>query len=331
MFDRGKEEFTVPRKLILDMDAGIGDALALVLALSDPELDVLATTAVAGCVPAREATRNLQGIIEQIDPPKWPRVGAASAISTERNSLSATETNDLQLLNGPTGMGDWEFPVAELHHRHESPKLLTDLIRADPNSITILTLGPLTNIASACERAADFLTVVGRIVCLGGAIAVGGDVTAAAEFNMFADADAARSVLLSPATKTLVPLDISRKVILTFEHLNRLPGPHDSRVGAFLHRILPYSFRAHHQYLGVEGIPLREVVAVASISRPELFQTELMAIDVETRGELTRGATVFDRRGIRRWQTNIEVVTEVDSQGVLDYLFDVLHAAKDSA
>jgi len=141
---------------------------------------------------------------------------------------------------------------------------------------------------------------------------------------MYADPEAARAVLLSPATKTLVPLDVSRRVVLTFEHLNRFPAADRSRVGDFLHRLIPYAFRAHHQYLGVEGFPLHEVVALASITRPSLFRSEMMALNIETEGELTRGMTVFDRRRIPQWQRNIEVITDVDVQGVLDYVFETL-------
>jgi inosine-uridine nucleoside N-ribohydrolase len=90
---------------------------------------------------------------------------------------------------------------------------------------------------------------------------------------------------------------------------------------------LPYAFRAHHQYLGLEGVALNELVALASISQPRLFESEAMAVDVETSGEPTRGMTVFDRRGIPNWQTNIDVITDVDAQGVLDYFARVFRSA----
>jgi len=314
----------VPRKLIIDVDPGIGDALAIVTALLDPELDVTALTAVAGRVTARDATRNLQAVVEQLDPPKWPRIGAASQRHSNREMLPGDDLKDLELVNGPTGLGDWEFPVAELHHRHESAKLMTDQVKAEPNTLTVLTLGPLTNVAAASERQPEFLDQVVRLVCLGGSVSAGGDITPAAEFNVFIDPESAHAVLLSPATKTLVPLDVSRRVVLTLETLKRLPSQH-TRAGGFLQQLLSYSFRAHHQYLGVEGIPLPEIVALAAISRPQLFRTEMMTIDVEVRGHLTQGMTVFDRRPSRVRTANIEVVTDVDAQGVLDYLVECLH------
>lgn len=311
------------RKIIIDLDAGIGDAFAAVLALLDPALDVVALTATAGCVSGPIATDNLQAIIEQIDPPKWPRLGSASEGTSPEHPANLAVA-DFGILNGPLGLGDCEFRVADLHHRHASSKLLADLVRTSPHEITILALGPLTNIAAACERMPEFLNLVEEVVCLGGSLCEGGDITAAAEFNMYLDPEAARTVFRSSESKTIVPLDVTSKVILTFEHFNRI-AESNCCAGKFLAKLLPFSFRAHHQFLGMEGVLLREVTALAAISRPALFHTERMAVDIETRGELTRGATVFDRRRlVPQAPSNVSVATEVDAQGVLDYVMEVL-------
>lgn len=309
----------MPRKIIIDVDPGIGGALAIITALRDPTLDVLAVTATSGCVSADVATRNLQAIIEQIDPSKWPRLGAASEF---RGSMSAEVSAAIERrarLHGRSGLGDRGFEVADLHHRHESAKLLTDLVRAEPNELTLLTLGPLTNVAVACERSPDFLSKLGSLVCLGGSVTAGGDANAAAEFNIFYDPQSAREILRSSATKTIVPLDVSNKAVLTFEEFNRLNRSEADQPVDLPHELMSFYLRAHHEQLGLEGIPLREVVALATISRPRLFASESMAVDIETRGELTRGMTVFDRRATEQWQTNIDVVREIDARGVLDY------------
>src|SRR5262245_16751761 len=102
---------------MIDLDPGIGDAVAAVLAMLDPEIDLLALTATAGCVTGKVATRNLHGILAQVDPPKWPRIGAAEAVPAARRPLLGKE---LEELNGPTGLGDLEIVAPELHHRHES-------------------------------------------------------------------------------------------------------------------------------------------------------------------------------------------------------------------
>jgi inosine-uridine nucleoside N-ribohydrolase len=185
----------------------------------------------------------------------------------------------------------------------------------------------LTNAAIAAERAPEFLSSLIGLVCLGGAVGVGGDATAAAEFNIHCNPQAARDVLLSPATKTLVPLDVSNRVTLTLEQLSGCLK-RSTRTGELLHRLLPYAFRAQHQFLGVEALPVRELVAVAAVSRPQLFKSQRMVVDVETRGELTRGVTVVDRRRYPELQPNIDVLTDVDVQGVLDYLDECLRTAE---
>lgn len=309
----------MPQKIIIDADPGIGDALAIAVALVDPQIDVLAITATGGRVSGRQATRNILGILEELDPPKRPRVGSSEAPSRETGvSVGSTVVTTVDL-NGPTGMGECRFRAAEPHHPHESAKLMIELARNHPNQVTLLTLGPLTNVQVASERAPEFLGLLNGLVCQGGAIAVGGDVTAVAEFNIHGNDEAARSVLRSPATKTLVPLDVSREAVLTFEQFTRLQGDSQTPLMQLFERLLPFSFRAHHQHLGLEGVRLHELVALAAVSQPRLFETESLAIDVETQGELTRGMTVMDRRGTPQWQTNIDATTSVDAQGVLDY------------
>ncbi len=314
-------------KIIIDTDPGIGDAIALAIALLDPEIDVLAVTATSGCVSGAGATLNIQAIIEHLDPAKWPRIGCSDGPIGSFGTEVGNEHVTLGDLNGHSGLGDWEFRVADLHHRHESAKLMIDIARAEPNEVTLLTLGPLTNLELACERAPDFLQLLNGIVVFGGAVSCGGDVTAAAEFNMYGNPEAARTVLSHPATKTLVPLDVSQQVVLTFEQFDRVNPGEDSLTGQLLNHLLPFAFRAHHQFLGLEGVALNELAALATISQPRLFESESMAVDVETSGELTRGMTVFDRRGIPNWQTNIDVITDVDAQGVLDYLTRILRLA----
>lgn len=309
------------RKLIIDLDPGIGDAVAAVLAMLDPAIDLLALTATTGAVSGKVATRNLHGIVAQIDPPKWPRIGSSDAPQT----IGKRPVPGLPLdwLNGPTGLGDLEIVAPELHHRHESSKVLIDIVRGHPHEVTLLTLGPLGNIAAACERAPDFLSLLGGLVCLGGSISVGGDVTAAAEANMYLNPEAAHAILASPEAKTLVPLDTTNAAVITYENYDRI-SVGNSRAASFFKQLLPYYFRAHHQFLGMEGIWLREVVGLAAAVRPDLFRMQAFQVDVELEGELTRGMTVFERRPHRATKSNAAVALDVDTQGVVDYFTQVL-------
>lgn len=309
---------SLTRKLAIDADPGIGDALAISLSLYDPAFEVLCLTAVAGRVSGTQATRNILAILAHLDPPRWPRLGFSEdpAPPPPDNLLGPTS----EQLNGLTGIGELPIPDAVRHQHHDSAKVLIEAVKAHPYEVTVLTLGPLTNIARAQEMYPHFLEQVKEIVCLGGSVAVGGDVTAAAEFNMHADPESAQKVLSSPVTRTMVPLDASRKVVLSFEQYDRLRFNRLTRLGRFLDQTIPFALRSHRQYLGHEGITLDDVVALAAVLESRWFSRETYALDVELSGEITRGATVFDRRYEARWRANVDVIMDVDPQGVLDFV-----------
>lgn len=310
--------------LVIDADPGIGDAVAIAVALADPNVDVVGLTAVGGCVSGLQAGRNLQALIEALDPPKRPRIGTSElpACRTPEDG-----SHPLTLLNGPHGLGDWEPGTADLHHQRDATKLLSELSRTYPHELVVLSLGPLTNIALTVERDPGFLDRLLGLYCLGGAIEVAGDVTPVAEYNIYANPASARSVLRSPASKTLVPLDVSRKTTLTFEQLDRLTETAEHDTGKVLKSLLSFSLRSHHQHGGLESLWLQELTALAAITQPQLFQRSNLAVDVEVEGHLTRGMTVFDRRSRPVWRPNLEVVSDVDSQGVLDYLMSMFRQA----
>ncbi len=299
----------MPKKVILDLDPGIDDALALCMALFDPGLDVIAVTAVAGNVSPQVATRNVQALIEQLDPPKWPRLGVASYAD---NGLPV----DGRHLHGIDGLGGVRLDVAELRTRHPSEKIICDEVRANPEEVTIVALGPLTNIARAFQRDPELPSLVGRLAISGGAVAVPGNITPAAEFNFYCDPESARAVVRSLCTKTLVPLDVTNRVVLSYDFLNQLPSE-TTKVGALLHQILPPAFRAYRQQFGLEGIHVHDSVTLMAVAHPELFTTREMAGDVETRGDLTMGATVFDRRRVPAWRYNLEVAMEMQKDDVI--------------
>lgn len=310
----------MPQKLIIDADPGIGDAIAIALAILDPEIELLAVTATAGCVSGRQATHNIQAIIDEMDPSKRPRIGGChDETATAELTFAGTDIR-WNRINGPRGLGDWDPDVAELHSARDSAKLLIDLVKEYPNEITLLTLGPLTNIEMAAERSRDFLPSLHELVCFGGSVGVGGNVTAAAEFNIYINPVAARTVLRSLVTKTLVPLDVTSQVTMTVRQHERFLASLNPPVRELFAQWLPHLIRANHEVFGVEGLSLHEVVALMAAIRPGLVERVPMAIDIEISGELTRGMTVFDRRGARQWQANIDVATSADGQGVLDYM-----------
>ncbi|MGE0536754.1 MAG: nucleoside hydrolase [Pirellulales bacterium] len=302
----------MPRKVILDVDPGIDDAVALALALFDPRLEVEAVTAVAGNVGPDRATRNVQAIVEQLDPPRLPRIGSAS-------EPDHGVTVDRRQLHGADGLANTNFEVAELHHVHPSDKLIADVIKTYPADVTVVCLGPLTNVARALRRMPDLPEQIDSLLIMGGTLGCAGNVTAAADFNMYFDPESAREVFRTPCVKTLVPYDITSQVLLTYDLLDQLP-PEVTRVGRLLRRILPHAYRAHHQILGFEGVHVHDAVALMALTDPELFSATPMYGDIETRGELTMGATIFDRRRNSEARPNLNLVTECDATAIRERL-----------
>jgi purine nucleosidase len=311
--------------VILDVDPGVDDAVAICWALFNPGLEVVAVTAVGGnCAPA-QATRNVQAVIEALDPPRWPRLGAAS--EPEPNIGLPPQGRGLY---GPDGLGGVELPLAERQRMLPSEKIICDQIRAAPDAVTIIALGPLTNIARAFQRDPELPALVGRVVIAGGAVAGPGNITPAAEFNISCDPPAAQAVFRSAAAKTLIPLDVTNRVVLSFNLYDKLPDE-TTRVGGFLRRILPAAFRCYRQQLGVEGIHVHDTIALMAVVYPELFVTQEMAGDVETMGELTAGMTVFDRRRIPAWRTNMEVAMDLQKDMVVEKIIHGLSRAAQRA
>ncbi len=293
------------RKVIIDCDPGIDDAVAICMALFDPRLDVLAITAAAGTVPASQATANLRGIINLLDPPRHPRIGVASP-------SDHAPVNDNTDLHGPDGLAGCHFAESDRQQRHPSEKVIGELLRLHPGQVTIVACGPLTNIARAFNRDPGLTELVDKLVISGGTYIDAGNVTPAAEANMHFDPLSAREVFRSATTKSLVPLDVTEKVTFDVGLLDAIPKKF-TRAGDLLHRILPFAFRAAHERLGRESITLYDPTALLAVLEPDLFKWREMAGDVEVQGELTRGATIFDRRHRQHWQFNMEVAIEVDA------------------
>lgn len=306
------------RKVILDVDPGIDDAVAVAMALFDPRLDVLAITAAGGAVSAAQATANVQAIVTLLDPPRLPRLGTAPA--------DAGPFEVPWNLHGGDGLGGLDLPRVQLHGAHPSEKVIAETLRAHPREVTILALGPLTNLSRALRRDPALAEIVGDVVVCGGTVGGRGTVTAVADFNFHADPVAARHVVREPFPKTIVPIDTASAVALGFDLLDRLPDVF-SRVGRLVRHILPQAFRAQRQLLGSESACLPEVVSLVAATNPELFERTDAVVDVETGGELTSGMLVVDRRQVRRGPANADILVGCDAVGVKDCILRAIAAA----
>jgi purine nucleosidase len=204
--------------------------------------------------------------------------------------------------------------------------VISELVHQYPNQVTLLCLGPLTNLARLQRRDPGVLPLINRVVISGGSVSYSGNAGPASERNMYFDPVSANEVFASPTTKSLVPLDVTEEVRFGVELLEQLPQ-RLTRAGSLLHRILPYAFRTAHEQLGRELIPLYDPTALMAVLEPELFTWENMAGRVETRGELTRGTTIFDRRLRREWPLNMEVAVGVDAVEVVEAIVRSLRYA----
>jgi inosine-uridine nucleoside N-ribohydrolase len=304
-------------KVILVTDPGIDGACAVTLALLDPELDVIGLAATAGNVSAEQATRNVQILIEQIDPPRWPRIG--TALATEYDT-------DGTRLHGPGGLGGVDFPCAQLHHPHPADKLLSDLVRPYPKEVAVILLGPATVFARALDRDPDLVALVERIIMVGGTWHEPGDASAVAEFHFYCDPPAARQVLRCGAPLTLLPLDVTHKALFAPADLLNLFG-RESPATRFLNKVVPHLIAPTASLYGVEGVYLQDVLGLVALRHRGAVSTRAVAADVETRGELTRGMTVIDVRWSATAKPNVELAVGVDMQAVRHYVQQALAEA----
>ena len=307
----------MPRRIIIDCDPGIDDSVALSMALYNKEFDVVAVTAVEGNVPAEMATINVQTVIEQLDPPRLPRIGAAT-------SNDNSDYRDACFIHGGDGLGEVGFVTVNHHQRHASEKIICDEVRAAPGEIDIVCLGPLTNVARAIQRDPHFIENVGQIVMMGGSFNGIGNITQTAEFNIHCDPESAREVFHAPVKKTLIPLDITSQVQFSLSLIGSLP-PESNVIGRFLHQVVPYLFRSYHQQLGLETIQIHDAIALLQLLEPDLFELESRTADVEIKGELTRGMTIFEKRRGRNAPHNLEVARVVDVSAARQAVFRYLN------
>src|SRR5262249_33273276 len=252
-----------------------------------------------------------------IDPRRWPRIGAALAVEYDQ---------DGKRLHGPGGLGGVTFPCARLHHPHSSDKLLIDLVRQYPKEVAVVVLGPLTVLARAIDRDPELPGLVQRLVCVGGTWHEPGNASAVAEFHFYCDPPAARQVLRCGAHLTLIPLDVTRKIVLAPSDLLEMPAP-ESRTCKFLRQIVPFGIGATSNLYGIEGFHLKDVMGIMALALPGALSTRSMPVDVETRGELTRGMSVVDSRPIPTSSPNIDLAVGVDAAAVHEYINRMLRLA----
>jgi inosine-uridine nucleoside N-ribohydrolase len=276
--------------VIIDTDVGIDDALALFLALSSPEVEVEAITTVNGNVPVETATHNVLALLELTRRTDIP-VARGCDRPLVRQSIDARH------VHGDNGLGNVVLDDPQIISvSQHAVDLLIEKIMAERNKITLVCIGPLTNVALAVRREPRIADYVYEVVIMGGALRVPGNVTSAAEYNIYADPHAAHMVLHAGWPIRLVSLDVTNVTLLTPEQIARL---RDSRVTKLIKRMTDYYFHSSAALDNANGFPMHDPLCVGAVVRPELITWEPAYVDVELAGTLTLGATVaqFEAHG----------------------------------
>ena len=304
-------------RIIIDTDPGQDDAVAILLALASPELEVLGITAVAGNVPLALTQRNARIVCELAGRPDLP-VFAGCDRPMARDLVTAEH------VHGKTGLdgADLPEPTMPLRDAH-AVDFIVETLRAEPaGSVTLCLLGPLTNVATALARAPDIAGRIERIVLMGGAYFEVGNVTPAAEFNVYVDPEAARDVLGCGAPVTIVPLDCTHRALTTRARNEAFRGA--GRVGEVVAGWTGFFERFDREKYGSEGAPLHDPCVVAWLLRPDFFTGRHVNVEVEVGSPLTRGMTVADWWGVTDRAPNATFLGGVDADGFFALLTERL-------
>jgi inosine-uridine nucleoside N-ribohydrolase len=299
--------------ILLDCDPGHDDAIALLLALASPELELLGVTTVAGNQTLEKTTANAIRVLEFAGRGEIP-VAAGADRPLVREPVVASNVHGETGLDGPDLPPPQSSPVQQ-----HAVDFLADKIRAEHGAVTLVPTGPLTNVALLLALHPDARPE--RIVLMGGAIAEG-NVTPAAEFNIWCDPEAAARVFASGIDVTMIGLDITHKALFTAAHVERLEG----RVGQMVSELLRFYGEFHRKVYSFDGSPIHDAVAVAQVMRPDLIEIQHLNTEIDIESELCRGRTVVDvwRRSGREPNSNVGV--DIDGEGFLGLLIERLNS-----
>ena len=305
-------------RIIIDTDPGQDDALAILLALASPEIELLGITAVAGNVPLPLTARNARLVCELAGRPDVP-VFAGCDRPMKRPLVTAEH------VHGKTGLdgADLPDPAMPLQPVHAVDFLIRTLREQVAGSVTLVPIGPLTNIATALQRAPDIAPRVARIVMMGGAYFEVGNITPAAEFNIHVDPEAAEIVFSSGIPITVVPLDATHQAITTRSRVDAFRAL-GTATGRAVAGWLDFFERFDVEKYGAEGGPLHDPCTIAWLLRPGLFAGREINVEIETEGRFTAGMTVADWWGVTDRAPNALFLRDVDADGFFSLLTERL-------
>jgi inosine-uridine nucleoside N-ribohydrolase len=299
--------------IILDCDPGHDDAIALLLALASLEVDLLGVTTVHGNQTLEKTTANALKVLEFVGRPDVP-VAAGAGRPLRREPYVAAYVHGESGLDGPS----LPAPRREAAAQH-AVDFIAETVTAAAEPVTLVPTGPLTNVALFLARYPEAAAGLARIVLMGGSIGEG-NVTPAAEFNIWADPEAADRVFSSGLDVTMIGLDVTHKALVGRTHQERLRR--SGRVGAMVAELLDFYGRFHRETYGWEGSPIHDAVALAHVFRPGLVDTVRTGVRVDCADGLGRGRTNADLRGRMGWEANAAVGVDIDAEGFTTLLVE---------
>jgi purine nucleosidase/pyrimidine-specific ribonucleoside hydrolase len=303
----------VPTPVLIDCDPGHDDAMALLLAFGSPELDVLGVTTVHGNQTLEKTTANALRVLELAG-----RSDVAVAAGADRPLVR--EPAVARDVHGESGLdGPEPLPLTTAAIDAHAVDFLAERLLSAPEPVTLIPTGPLTNIALLLARHPEATGRIERVVLMGGAIGEG-NVTPAAEFNIWLDPEAAARVFGSGLDVTMVGLDVTHQALLTEAHAQRLRET--GRIGAFVADLHGFYARFHRALYGWDGAPVHDAVAVAHVIRGDLIRTEHCNVEIDCASELCRGRTVVDRRARTGRPANAHVGVQLHGEAFLDLLIE---------
>jgi len=313
-----------PRRVIIDTDPGVDDAMAILLALNSPELKVEALTVVPGNVDGQQGLENALKLVSLAGRCDITVAGGAHHPLNQKLITA-------QFWHGKNGLANIELPPSKCKvDGRFGPDLIIEMVHAAPHEITLVPVGPLTNIALAVEKDPSIVPLVKEVILMGGSIS-GGNVNASAEANIYNDPDAAQIVFQAGWPLTMVGLDVGDKTLFSQKYLEQL-GKNHGPMNDFIYQVAHYLIDLSAKF-GSSGTPMYDPLAVGVAIDASLVKAPPMHVDVETRGEFTRGETVANRHnavernvlhgdryiieGLDRVEPNANVCVEVEADRFL--------------
>jgi inosine-uridine nucleoside N-ribohydrolase len=297
--------------ILIDCDPGHDDAIALLLALASPEVELIGVTTVSGNQTLEKTTTNALRVLELVGRDDVP-VSAGADRPLKRDLFVAAYVHGESGLEGPELPPARGQPISD-----DAPDFIAERVSMSSEPVTLVPTGPLTNVATFLERHQDAAQELERIVLMGGAIAEG-NVTPAAEFNIWADPEAAATVFRSGVDVTMIGLDVTHKALMTPAHGQRLREA--GRTGTFVAELLEFYSRFHREVYNFPGSPIHDAVAVAHLLDPGLVETKRRNVEIELESELCRGRTVVDLWRRTEREPNAHVAVGIDSERFLELL-----------